>query len=154
MKRDEFFAGKPKNASKLRVGVVVSQFNSDITEKLLEGAVDTLAAWKVKKTNITIVRVPGGFEIPLACARLLKKKKVDAIVAIGCVIKGETKHDEYISSAITQGLTRLMIETLIPIGLGVITPNSLAQAQARAEGETNHGAHAARAALEMALLTQ
>ncbi len=149
MLRTEFKPREAGNGATLRVGVIVSRFNEDITNALLAGALDTLEAWKVKDKNITVVRTPGAFELPLAASRLLKTKKYDALVAIGCVIKGETKHDEYISSAVSHGLTQLMIEYRIPIGFGVITPNSLAQAKARATGKTNHGASAAQAALEM-----
>lgn len=151
MLRKEFSAGKPKDASKLHVGIVVARFNGDITRALLDGARATLRTWKVKDANIQILHVPGAFEIPLGCAKLLKKK-FDCILALGCVIKGETKHDEYISHAVAQGLTRLMLDTGVPIGFGVITPNNLAQARARARGKANHGAAAARAALEMALV--
>lgn len=151
MLRKEFAVGTVGDASKLRVGIVVSRFNSDITDALLEGARATLREWKVKDVNVDVLEVPGGFEIPLGCSMLLRKKKCDAIVALGCVIKGETKHDEYIAHAVAQGLTSLMLKTHVPIGFGVITPNSLAQARARAKGKTNHGAAAARAALMMAL---
>lgn len=151
MLRTEFKAREAGNGAKLRVGIIVSRFNEDITNALLAGALETLENWNVREKNITVVRVPGAFEIPLAASRLLKRKKYDALVAIGCVIKGETKHDEYISSAVAHGLTSLMTEYRIPIGFGVITPNSLEQARARATGDTNHGASAAQAALEMAV---
>jgi 6,7-dimethyl-8-ribityllumazine synthase len=151
MLRSEFKVREAGDGLKLRVGIVVSRFNEDITNALFAGALDTLGAWRVKEKNITVLRVPGAFELPLAASRLLNKKKFDALVAIGCVIKGETKHDEYISSAVAHGLTSLMMEYRIPIGFGVITPNSLEQAKARAQGETNHGSSAAQAALEMAV---
>lgn len=156
MLRKEFAAGAvggPKNASRLRVCLIVSRFNSDITDSLLEGALTTLKEWRVKSANIRVVRVPGAFEIPLACAKLLAtRKKPDAIVALGCIIKGETKHDEYISHAVAGALQDLMLAHKKPIGFGIITPNTLEQAKARSRGETNHGASAARAALEMALV--
>lgn len=139
------------NASKLKVGIVVSNFNSDVTEGMLEGALETVSAWKVKKTNITIVRVPGAFEIPLACMRLIKKKKVSAVIALGCIIKGETKHDEYIAHAVSGALQRIMLDTLVPVGFGVITPNTLEQALERSRGSANKGPEAAQAALEMVI---
>ena len=143
----------PKDASKLSVGIVVSEFNGDITENLLRGALHTLRAWRVKRSNIHILRVPGSFEIPLGCVKLLgAKKKPDCLVALGCVIKGDTKHDEYISSAVSHGLTRIMLEYKVPVGFGVITPNNVAQARARSQGASNKGAEASVAALEMALL--
>lgn len=151
MLRKEFLAGEAKDASKLRVGVVVARFNSDITESLLSGAKEALAAWKVREKNIRVVHVPGSFEIPLAVMRFAKTKKYDCVVALGCIIKGETKHDEYIAHAVANGLQRVMLDTGVPVSFGVLTPNTLAQAEARSRGETNHGASAARAALEMAL---
>ncbi len=141
-----------KNASALKVGVVMSRFNSDITEAMLKGALETLREWRVKKQNITILKVPGSFEIPYACARLIKTKKLDALVALGCIIKGETKHDEYIASAVSHGLINIMREYNKPIGFGVITTNNLAQAKVRSRGRTNKGVEAAMTALEMALL--
>lgn len=137
------------NASRLKVGIAVSEFNSDITGAMLAGALETLREWKVPERVITIVHVPGSFELPLACAKLIKKK-ADVVIALGCVIKGETKHDEYISNAVAHGLTRLMLDTGIPIGFGVITPNNLAQAKARSRGTANKGIEAAVAALRMA----
>jgi 6,7-dimethyl-8-ribityllumazine synthase len=141
------------NASRLSVGIVVSRFNEDITAPMLEGALATLAAWKVRKTNIRIVHVPGSFEIPFGCVKLLRarRKKPDVLVALGCVLKGETKHDEYISLAVSHALQRLMLDYRVPIGFGIITPNTLAQAKARAHGKENKGAEAAQAALEMAV---
>ncbi|MEK7155370.1 MAG: 6,7-dimethyl-8-ribityllumazine synthase [Patescibacteria group bacterium] len=138
-----------QNAAQLNVGIVVSDFNAYITGALLEGALTTLAEWKVAKKNITVLHVPGGFEIPLGCLQLLKSKKPDALIALGCVIKGETKHDEYISHAVAHALQDLMLTHHVPIGFGVLTPNSLAQAKARSRGKTNKGCEAAAAALAM-----
>ena len=143
---------KPKDASKLRVGIVVSDFNQDITSVLLEGALETLAEWGVKKERMAVRHVPGAFEIPFGCAQLLRgKKPPHAIVALGCVIKGETKHDEYIANAVAQGIMQVMIDRNVPIAFGVLTPNTLEQAQARSKGDANHGKSAAVAALEMVL---
>ena len=138
------------NASRLKVGIAVSGFNSDITGSMLEAALETLREWKVPEKAITVMHVPGSFELPLASAKLIKKK-VDVVIALGCVIKGETKHDEYIASAVAHGLTTLMITTGTPIGFGVITPNTLAQAKARSRGKANKGIEATIAALRMAL---
>jgi 6,7-dimethyl-8-ribityllumazine synthase len=128
----------------------MARFNSDITGSMLDGVREELAAWKVKEKNTTLVEVPGSFEIPLAAMRLVKTKRYHAIIALGCIIKGETKHDEYIASAVTNGLMRIMLDTNVPIGFGILTPNTLEQARVRSRGKTNHGASAARAALEMA----
>ncbi|MBI5456818.1 6,7-dimethyl-8-ribityllumazine synthase [Candidatus Kaiserbacteria bacterium] len=143
---------RAKDASKLRVGIVISRFNADITDNLLCGARETLEQWGVKKANVHVFHVPGSFELPLGALKLIRKKKLDCIVALGCVIKGETKHDEYIASAVSHGFIRLMLDHAIPIGFGVITPNSLAQAKVRSRGKTNKGSEATIAALEMALL--
>jgi 6,7-dimethyl-8-ribityllumazine synthase len=143
-----------RNASRLSVCIVVSRFNADITEKMLEGALDTLRAWRVKQRNIRALRVSGSFEIPYGCFRCLqKRKRPDAIVTIGCIIKGETKHDEYLASAVSHGLTQLVLEYGVPISFGIITVNTLQQARARSRGVHNKGAEAARAALESALLS-
>ncbi len=153
MQRKEYAkARKARDASKLSVGVVVSRFNEDITESMLEGALRTLATWGVKERNIHILHVPGSFEIPFGCRSLIRKKRVRAVVALGCVIKGETEHDRYIASAASSGIMQIMLESGIPISFGVITPNTLAQARTRSRGETNKGIEAAVAALELALL--
>src|SRR3989344_1733212 len=139
------------DASRLKVGIAVSEFNGDITEAMLTAALETLRQWKVPARSVTVMHVPGSFELPLASANLIKKKNVDVVIALGCVIKGETKHDEYISNAVAQGLTQLMLTTGVPIGFGVITPNTLAQAKARSRGKANKGIEATIAALRMAL---
>ena len=117
---------------------------------MLEGALTVLREWRVPKKHIHIARVHGSFELPLAVARLIKKHKADAAVAIGCIIKGETKHDEYIAHAVVHGLMRVALDTGIPVGLGVLTTNTLGQARKRSKGTTNHGAAAAIAAIEAA----
>ncbi len=135
----------------MRVSIAVSDFNTDITSGLLVGALDVLEEWGVKEKNIRVIRVPGAFELPLGCRKLLRAKtKPDAVIALGCVIKGETKHDEYISNAVAHALQDLMLSYGIPIGFGVITPNTLVQAKARSRGAANKGREAAIAALEMA----
>ena len=140
------------NGSKLKIGVVVSKFNSDITEKMLAGALKVLEKNKVKKENIKVVRVPGSFEIPLVCLRLAKAKKYDALIALGCVIKGETDHYYYISGETSRGIMDVMLKYDIPIGFGVITVNNLKQARARSGAKNNKGAEAAEAVLEMVKL--
>ncbi|OGI25048.1 MAG: 6,7-dimethyl-8-ribityllumazine synthase [Candidatus Moranbacteria bacterium RBG_13_45_13] len=143
--------GKSKkiDGSKMKIGVVVSQFNSNITEPMLKGALETLQENKVKKENIRTVWVPGSFEIPLACQRLAKSKKYDALVAIGCVIKGETDHYYYICNEASRGVMDVMLEYDIPIGFGVLTTQNLKQAQVRSRGKENKGREAAEAVLAM-----
>jgi len=137
------------DGSKLKIGVVVSEFNNNITEPMLEGALETLKENKVKKENIKIVWVPGSFEIPLACMRLAKTKKYDALVALGCVIKGDTDHFYYIAGEASRGIMNIMLRYSIPIGFGVITTNNLKQAKERSSGKHNKGREAAEAALAM-----
>ncbi len=149
MKNAKKGRAKRINGAKLKIGIVVSQFNDDITEKMLEGALDDLKENKVREKNIKIVRVPGSFEIPLACQRLARKKKYDALVALGCVIKGETTHDYFVASAATDGIMEVVLDFDIPIGFGVLTCNNLKQARARSRGRHNKGREAAEAALAM-----
>jgi len=143
--------GKKLNGSKLRVGIVVSRFHEDITSRLLEGAVAACAQSGVKGKNVTVVYVPGSFEIPLGLERLAKTGKFNALVALGCIIKGETDHNVYISYAVSDGIMEVMLDYRIPVGFGVLTPNSLKQAHTRSRGADNKGKEAASAALEMAL---
>jgi 6,7-dimethyl-8-ribityllumazine synthase len=140
-----------KDASRLTVGIVVSRFNSDITDKLLAGAKETLAKWRVPEKNIVVLSVPGSFEIPYGCLTLMKQKP-DAVVALGCIIKGETEHDRYIAAATASGIMQVSLAHRVPISFGVITVNNLRQAKARASGQANKGAEAAQAALELAFL--
>lgn len=137
------------NGSKLKIGIVVSRFNNNITESMLEGALETLKESRVRRENIATIWVPGSFEIPLACQRLAKTKRYDALVAIGCVIKGETDHYYYIANVATDGIMKVVLDYNIPIGFGVITTNNLKQAQARSRGKHNKGREAAEAALAM-----
>ena len=152
MRREELSKTlEARDASALSVGVVVAEFNADITEAMLDGALEALAEWGVPDGNIEILRVPGAFELPFGCLKLMERGKKDALVAIGCVIKGETDHDKYIASAATEGLMRLSLENKVPVGFGVITTNDLAQAKARSSSESNAGKNAAFAALTLAL---
>lgn len=144
---------KVEDASRLSVGIVVSSFNEDVTEKMLTGAITTLRQWGVKEKQIRTIRVPGSFEIPYGCLRMLRgKKKPDAIIALGCIIKGETDHDKYLAQAVAAGITDLTLTSGVPIAFGVITPNSLAQARVRSRGKHNKGVEAAIAAMSCALL--
>jgi 6,7-dimethyl-8-ribityllumazine synthase len=143
--------GKAKkiDGSKLKIGVIVSRFNEDITKPMLEGALEILKENKVKKNNIDVVRVPGSFEIPLACQRLTQTKRYDALVAIGCVIKGETDHYYYICNEVSRGIMNVMLKYNLPIGFGVLTCLNKKQAQVRSRGRENKGREAAEAALAM-----
>jgi len=140
-------------ASGLRFAIVVSRFNEEVTEGLLEGARRALAEAGVREDDVVIVRVPGAFEIPVAARRVAESGRFDAVICIGCLIKGETMHFEFIASAASQGIAAAATETGVPMALGVITTLTEEQAQERAAaGPGNKGGEAARAAIEMATL--
>lgn len=134
-----------------RVAVVVAKWNDFVTERLRAGAVAALQAAGVAPDSIAIIRVPGSFEIPIAAQHAAASRRFDAVVCIGCVIRGETPHFEYISSAVAQGITDAAAATGVPMAFGVLTTNSAEEALARAgDGPSNKGHEAAMAALEMA----
>ena len=138
-------------AAGLRFAVVVSKYNDFVTDRLQTGALSALAAAGVASGDITVVRVPGAFEIPLAAQHAAESGRYDAIVCLGCLIRGETPHFEYISSAVSQGLTTAAAATGVPMSFGVLTTNSVEEALARAgDGSANKGHEAAVAAIEMA----
>jgi 6,7-dimethyl-8-ribityllumazine synthase len=142
-----------RHAAGCRFAVVVSRFNEEITAGLLEGALDTLEQAEVSGDDITIVRVPGAFEIPLTAMRLAETGQFDAVITVGCLIKGDTMHFEYIASACSQGIVQASTMTGVPIAFGVLTTLTDEQAMARAvPGPENKGREAALAAIEMATL--
>jgi len=141
------------NASDFSFGVVVAQWNKEITDKLWEGAYKTLIEHGVKEDNIIKIEVPGSFELPFGAKLLLNKTHIDAVIAIGCVIRGETPHFEYISQAVSSGLMQLNIEYNKPVIFGVLTTNTFEQAQDRAGGKYgNKGVEAAITAIQMVAL--
>jgi 6,7-dimethyl-8-ribityllumazine synthase len=140
-------------ASGCRFAVVVSRFNEEITEGLLRGARQALAEAAVGDSDITVMRVPGAFEIPVAALRAAETGQFDAVICIGCVIKGETMHFEYIAGTVCQAIADAASATGVPIALGVLTTLTEEQAVARAaDGPENKGREAALAAVEMATL--
>jgi 6,7-dimethyl-8-ribityllumazine synthase len=140
-------------ASGLRFAIVVSRFNEEITEGLLQGARGALAEALVRDEDVAILHVPGAFEIPVAALRAAKSGRFDAVICIGCVIKGETVHFEYIAGAACNGIAEAATATGVPMALGVITTLTEEQAQERAaDGPGNKGRQAAQAAVEMATL--
>jgi 6,7-dimethyl-8-ribityllumazine synthase len=149
MQRQKEQPPKTINGSKLKIGIVVSLFNDDITGKMLAGAMELLEKNKVKPSDIKAVWVPGSFEIPLALKRMAASKKFDALVALGCVIKGETDHFYFVAGEASRAVMDIMLEHNIPIGFGIITTDNLKQAQARSSKKSNKGAEAAEAALMM-----
>ncbi|RPI25609.1 MAG: 6,7-dimethyl-8-ribityllumazine synthase [Acidobacteria bacterium] len=141
------------NSSGLRIGVVVSRFNSSVTERLLEGVVDILKRTGATESDLEVVRVPGSFEIPLAAKLLAEKGTFDAIVCLSAIIKGQTDHYTFLSSAVTNALASLSIEQGIPVGYGIVTADTVEQALDRAGlKHGNKGVDAALAAIEMANL--
>lgn len=133
-----------------RFGIVVSRFNDFITGKLLEGALDALYRHGVREEDIVVVRVPGSFEIPMAAKKMAERKKYDAVICLGAVIRGATTHHEYIAAEVTKGIANTALETGLPISFGVLTTDSLEQAIERAGTKLgNKGFEAAVSALEM-----
>lgn len=136
----------------VKVSIVVSRFNSFITDRLLEGALDALRRHGVEEEGITVVRVPGSFEIPLGVRRAAGQK-VDAVIALGALIRGGTPHFDYLSAEVTKGVAQMMLETGIPVSFGVLTTDTVEQAIERAGTKAgNKGAEAAQSALEMVSL--
>jgi 6,7-dimethyl-8-ribityllumazine synthase len=141
------------DGSRLHVAIAVARFNTLITERLLNGALDGLTAFGVDEARITIAWVPGTFELPFAAQRFAELGRYDAVICLGCVIKGETDHNEYINHATALALEEVGARTSVPAIFGVVTVNSLEQALARAEdGTTNKGYESAVAAVTMANL--
>jgi len=133
-----------------RLAVVVSRYNDFVTERLQAGALAALARAGVAGGDITVVHVPGAFEIPIAAQHAAESGRFDAVVCLGCVIRGETPHFEYIASAVANGLTAAAAATGIPMAFGVLTTNSVEEAIERAgEGPSNKGWEAAAVAVEM-----
>ncbi len=137
----------------ISVGIVVSDWNAEITHALYEGCFDTLVKHGVKEDKIYTEQVPGTFELPTAAKIVLAHHHPDAVICIGCVIKGETKHDEYINNAVSTALANLGMVSGKPVIFGVLTPNTDEQAKDRAGGKHgNKGVEAAVTALRMAAL--
>jgi 6,7-dimethyl-8-ribityllumazine synthase len=143
----DFTSGKGKFA------IVVGRWNAFVVESLLSGALDTLKRHGVADAQISIVRAPGAFEIPLVCKKIAEQKKVDAIIALGAVIRGGTPHFEYVAGECTKGLAQVMMEYGVPVAFGVLTVDSIEQAIERSGTKAgNKGAEAATSALEMVSL--
>lgn len=143
------------DASGLRFAIVVSRFNNVITERLLRGSIEALEKSGAAKADIEVVEVPGAFELPLASKKLAGKGEYDALIAIGCVIRGETSHYDYVCSETARGLQLAQMDTGVPIIFCVLTCETQEQAMARAGGDHgNKGFDSGLAAIEMARLSQ
>lgn len=141
-----------RSGTTLKIGIVCTRWNPEITGSLLQGALDSLEESGVKKKNITLVDVAGAYELPFACKHLIDSKKFDAIIAIGCLIKGKTMHFEYIADAVAHGLMELNVDEDVPVIFGVLTCLSEKQAKERSKGKNNHGIMWGQTAVEMGLL--
>jgi 6,7-dimethyl-8-ribityllumazine synthase len=138
------------NAKGFRFAIVVSRFNSFITERLLEGALDALKRHGADEKQIEVYKVPGAFEIPLVAKLLAKKKDVDAVIALGTVIRGATPHFDYVAAEVSKGIAQSSLEIEKPISFGVITSDNIEQAIERAGTKSgNKGFDAAMSAIEM-----
>lgn len=147
--------GSLTNTQGLRFGVVVARFNEIVTNLLLQGALETFERYSVKKENITVVSVPGSFEIPVAAQKLGKSGKFDAILCIGAVIRGDTTHYDAVANSAASGVLSAGLSAEIPCIFGVLTCDDMDQALNRAGGKAgNKGAEAALTAIEMASLFQ
>ncbi len=137
-------------AEGIRVGIVVSRFNEFVTEQLLRGALEWLVRAGARREDLTVVRVPGSFEIPQAAKQLAGSGAYDAIICLGALIRGETDHYNYLASAVTSGISQVALELNLPVSFGVLTVETVEQALNRAGVKSgNKGAEAAAAAVEM-----
>ena len=136
-----------------KFALIVSRFNDFISDRLMGGALDALLRSGVKDEDIDIVKVPGAFEIPLVAKKLVKKKKYDAVICLGAVIRGATPHFEYVSAEVSKGIATVSIESGVPVIFGIITTDTIEQAIERAGTKAgNKGWSSAMSALEMANL--
>ncbi|MDA3920953.1 MAG: 6,7-dimethyl-8-ribityllumazine synthase [Salinisphaera sp.] len=138
----------------LKIAIVSTRWNDDIVDRLVDGAVDVLTDCGVSDDDLTLVKVPGAFELPLAVDRLADSGDYDGIVALGAVIRGGTPHFDYVAGECARGLSATALEYGVPVGFGVITADNAEQADARAQPDEDHnkGAEAASAVVEMATL--
>jgi 6,7-dimethyl-8-ribityllumazine synthase len=140
-------------ARDLRFAIVASRFNEFVVESLIRGAIEALQRHGATEKQVELVRVPGAFDLPLAVKKLLAVRRHDAVIALGAVIRGATPHFQYVAGECASGLSRLALESTVPIAFGVLTTDSLEQAVERSGGKNgNKGAEAAVTAIEMANL--
>jgi len=145
----EIIEGK-LDATGFRFGLIVSRFNSFICDRLLEGAVDTLTRHGAEELQLSVVRVPGAFEIPLLAKKMAESGKYDAVICLGAVIRGATPHFEYVSSEVSKGVASVSLDSGLPVAFGILTTDSVEQAIERAGTKAgNKGAEAAMSAIEM-----
>ncbi|MDD3474242.1 MAG: 6,7-dimethyl-8-ribityllumazine synthase [Syntrophaceae bacterium] len=139
------------DASGLKVGIVASRYNDFVVGRLIEGAIDAFVRHGAKEEDITVIRVPGAFEIPQAVVAAVKSSKFDVVIALGAVIRGSTPHFDYIASEVAKGVAQTAISSTVPVSFGVLTTDTIEQAIERAGSKAgNKGAEAAMSAIEMA----
>ena len=138
-----------------KVGIIVARFNSFISEKLLEGAIDALVRSGVRDEDIEVARVPGAFEIPLVAQKMARSGRLDAVICLGVVIRGATPHFDYVAGEVAKGTAQVMLDTGVPVLFGVLTTETIEQAIERAGSKAgNKGSDVAVAALEMISLLE
>ncbi len=149
----EYHLEEIPDLSNAKIGIIVSEWNAEITALLYNGCMEILQNWGLKKKNLLKIEVPGSYELPGAAKILLESKKLDVIICLGCIIQGETRHFEFISNATAQGIMELNTRYTTPVIFGVLTTNDLMQAQDRAGGKHgNKGVEAAVAAVKMMIV--
>jgi len=149
----KFEGSEVPSAARYKFGIVWSEWNHEITHELKEGALSFLRSKDAKERNITVRTVPGAYELTLGAKYLLDKQRVDAVIVLGCVIQGETRHFDFICDAVAHGITELNIKYSKPVIFGVLTPNTMQQAIDRAGGKHgNKGEEAAATAIKMLAL--
>lgn len=150
------FPGHKLKGKNIKVGVALARWNSEIAESLMRGVVQALKDTGMLRPgkNFAVLDVPGSYELPVAAQKLFKDEKVDVVIALGCLIKGETMHFEYIADAVSNGLMRVSLDVGKPVVFGVLTCLNEKQAKARSTGKNNHGYGWGLTAVEMALLAK
>ena len=149
----DFSTANLPDVSAKRFAIVVSEWNTDVTGALYTGAFDTLVKYGVQENNIISVQVPGSFELSLGAQKLAERNDIDAVICLGCVIQGETRHFDFICQAVADGITNVSLKYNKPVIFGVLTPNTQAQAMDRAGGKHgNKGDEAAITAIKMLAL--
>ena len=137
------------SAKGLKIAIIASRFNDIIVDRLIGGSVDYLTRHGLERENITLVRIPGAFELPVVCAKLARSRQFDGIVALGAVIRGATPHFDFVANEATKGLAQISLETGVPVGFGLLTTDTVEQAVERAGSKAgNKGVDAAAALLE------
>jgi 6,7-dimethyl-8-ribityllumazine synthase len=155
MSKEKIHADNPVlTAGGFHYGIVAARFNSVFVDRLLRGTLDTLQAHGAASPQITVLRVPGAFEIPLACQKLAQTGHYEALIALGCVIRGETPHFDYVCAESARGILEVSLKFDLPVINGILTVDTDEQAAARTTGDNNKGADAAKSAMEMLAVIQ